>query len=151
MKKFFILITILSFLTPFILSNKVYASATFGFGGKIQTTKVSMVTCTGGGTLVVLTSNFTALTNATINSYFRSHSSDNKTQKTIGEITDLIGGISGTIPFYAESSKKTPKAGEQILGKADIFPDLKTCKIQIGTYRKPFPVRKTNDYNVSDK
>lgn len=151
-KKFLIIIltSCFVFLFSFFPANKeVSASATFSFGGKIEATKVSMVTCTGSGTLVVLTSTFTALTTSALKSYFTSKSEENSTQKTVNEISDLITGLYGTIPFYAKDSSKSPRVGGQILGKADVFPDFKTCKIQIGPYKKPFPVRTTDNYNVS--
>jgi len=130
-------------------SSVVYASATFSFGGKVQRTTAPLVTCTGSGTLVVLSGNYTAAINGAIKATLESQSSDNKTQKTVQEVASGIKGIYGSMPFYTTDSSKTPRIGGWILGKADIAPDFKTCKRQIGPYKIPYPVRKIESYNVS--
>jgi hypothetical protein len=150
MQKVFIVLgmTVLVF---FALTNiTLAAAAAFSFGGKVIATTVADVNCTGDGTLVVLSSNATAAANAALNYYFESKSKANKTQKTVSEVSDVISGIYGSIPFYATDSSKKPKVGGLILGNANIAPNFKECKLQVGPYKIPFPVRDTTkNYNVS--
>ena len=141
MKKSLVWIMAIS-LTFFMLSGVVYASTTFGFGGKVEATKISGVTCTGNGTLVVLSSNAGGAVSAV--------SSVTSSKSSTGEkVTGAINGIYGMIPFYATDTSKKPKNGEWILGKADAVPDTKTCKIKLGKTSIPFPVRKTSKYGIS--
>lgn len=118
-------------------------SKTVGFGGKVTMTKIPNVTCTGNGTLVVLASNLTS----GISSLMQTKSSDSTVQK----VASALKGLSGLIPFYATDSSKKPEVGKWILGKANTIPDTSSCKMQIGPYKIPYPVRKTSNYQVSGK
>lgn len=123
-----------------ITTKSAYAATTFSFGGKVISTRIPGVTCTGGGTgPIILSSNIGGAVSA-VSSQF----SDSKGQK-------IVGGVSGVykmIPFYATKLTKKPKINGYILGKADILPNLSICKTT-STPPIPFPVRTTSDYGVS--
>lgn len=122
-------------------SAKSASRATFSFGGKVVSTHIPSVICTGGGTgPIMLSSNIGGAVNA-VSSQF----SDSKGQRIVGGVT----GVYKMIPFYATNLKKIPKIGGHILGKADIAPNFSICKIQAGEFSIPFPVRKTSYYGVS--
>lgn len=115
----------------------VYANGlTWSFGGKILATEVPDVTCYGSGTgPVVLLSNLTSIGSAA-----RSTS------------TTAVRSIYGVLPFYTQiNTSPTPRAGQWILGRANIIPDFNNCAINVGQYRIPFPVRDTDNYRTSGR
>lgn len=140
MKRAFVKVAIISVIF-FVSSGIVSAVTTVGFGGKVAMTKIPNVTCTGNGTLVILVSNFTS----GISQLAQTKSSDS----TIKKVSSAIKGLFGSIPFYATDSSKKPQVGKWILGNANITTDTSTCKMQIGPYKIPYPVRKTSNYQVS--
>lgn len=133
---------ILMLLFALITTKSVYAAATFSFGGKVVSTKIPGIVCTGGGIgPILLSSNIGGAVSAASSQF-----SGSKGQKIIGGVT----GVYKMIPFYAINYTRIPKVGGYILGKANIAPNLSICK----TNSSPpisFPVRITRDYNVSKR
>ena len=108
-----------------------------------------MVTCEGSGTIFVLSSN---LTGAATKVAGAALGPGGDTKQKIQKASAIMKAIADTIPFYSTDSEKNPKVGDMIMGKAKSTPDFSTCKMQIGPYKIPFPVRKTTDnYNISGK
>ena len=139
-KKIFLLIVVsLFFIAPM---HNSFASVTFGFGGKVKADKISGVTCSGSGTLIILSSNIGGVVNAVSSAT----SSNNSTGQ---KVSGAISGIYDIIPFFATNISKKPKVGGWILGKADATIDTSTCKIKLGKTSIPLPVRKTSEYNIS--
>lgn len=154
MKKSFIFL-LLAFLFIFISVNVVYASSyssTFGFGGKVLMDKIPGVTCDEEGFgPIELSSNVQGAIDATTSVASGNNSTGQK-------ITGAVSGIYKMIPFFATNTKKQPKKGGWIIGKADIAPNFKICYLgskyvnangQVVTKKIPYPVRKTSIYNVS--
>jgi hypothetical protein len=139
-----------------VASAKSSYSSTFGFGGKVIE-EIKGVTCSGGGTVIVVSSNVDAVV-GTVSSVFGNGSTG---QKIVGGISNL----SKIVPYYATNTAKKPRKGQYILGKAESVIDTSTCKIESSktsvSYSgatasttttmksRPFPVRKTNIYSVS--
>jgi len=119
-------------------SSKKY---TFAFGGKVLSTTIPGVICTGIGTPIILSSNIGGAISAA-SSQFSSSSGE--------KITGGVTGVYKMIPFYATNITKQPKVGGYILGKADIAPDLSICKTETDP-PIPVPVRKTSNYGVSKR
>lgn len=150
---FFIIIGILVFPT---FAHAVFVRSTSSFGGKVLSTTVPSVVCTGFGTgPVLLINNISSLGSAV-------YSGVSGGQQVITKTANVAGGIYGAIPFYTKINiipsfgggttgfvSPTPKVGDWILGNADIIPDFSTCAIQAGPARIPFPVRDTSQYNTS--
>jgi hypothetical protein len=127
-----------------------YATLTASFGGKVITTTVPDVTCTGSGTgPVVLLSSLLHLTSAVVVS-----TPAVKTTVPV-RVGGVVSGLFGAIPFYTQStsssstSGSTPQPDSWILGRANVIPDFSTCYLQLGPYRLPFPVRDTSNYKTS--
>jgi hypothetical protein len=127
-KNLFISIGIIFLLVvvPLFAHAASFISNTKSFGGKILSTTIPLVTCSGIGTgPVVLIRNLTVMP-------------------------------STFLPFYAQTNYSnypftsgTPKAGDWILGTASAMLDTTTCSIQVGEFKIPFPVHDTNYYKTS--
>lgn len=126
----------------FVSTETSFASATFGFGGKVLTNTIPPnIICTGVGTLITLSTNIGGAVN-TISSPVSGGSAGQK-------ITGSVSGIYKMIPFYATDPTKKPRKDGWILGKADSVPNMSICKLQVGEITIPIPVRKTSIYNIS--
>jgi len=135
------------FLFLFVSINTVHAAASVAFGGKVKATTVPMVKCSGSGTIFILSSNLTSLTKAGIGA---ATTSSEGTEQKVQKAVAALKALGDTVPFYSTDSQKNPKVGDMIMGKAKSIPDFSTCKMRIGPYEIPFPVRKTTDnYNVA--
>lgn len=130
----------------FFSARTTYAALTKSFGGKVKLTTIPNVICEGSGTIFVLSSNLVGTAQE------MAGASGSNTEKTIKKVSTAMKAVNDTMPFYSTDSEKNPKVGDMILGKANTIPDFSICKLQIGPYRIPFPVKKTTDnYNVSRK
>jgi hypothetical protein len=138
---------------PFIVNAATFVNNTTSFGGKVLLTQLPLVTCSGSGTgPIVLISNLASVATA-------AYSTTPKTGQTaIQHVGGVAKGIYGAIPYYTTSgtsgnsgsfTSSKPKAGDWILGRADTIPEFTTCKIQIATYKIPFPVKDTSNYKTS--
>ncbi len=127
-------------LAVFLLPKTSFALS-MGFGGKIMATTISGVTCTGGGTLVILDTNASGAVSAV--------SSAASKGSTTSKVYGTISSIYKMIPFYATDLSKKPQKGGHIIGKADSIIDTGTCKYKSGDSYVPVPVRKTSKYAIS--
>ena len=142
--------------SEFDLSSLSTIKTSFGiapFGGKVRLTKIPNVMCEGSGTIFILNSNFTSGTKAALENYATSQGEGgNSTSSKIKQGLNALKALSNTIPYYATEANKLPKVGDLIMGNAKSTPDTSICKLQIGPYRIPFPVKKTTkNYNISGK
>ena len=138
-KSFFTLGVIL--LTVFLMPKTSFALS-IGFGGRVEATKISGVTCSGDGVLVVLSSNVNGAVGAI-------SSAVSKGSSTVQKVSGVVNGIYKMIPYYATDSSKKPQVGGHIIGKADLGIDTSTCSLESGETSVPFPVRRTSVYQIS--
>ena len=124
---------------PGVKGRTSASGTTLSFGGKVLSDKISGVECNKEGTLVILSSNASGAVGIV-----QSQQSNNKTEKVVGTSTSIYK----LIPFFATNTNKVPRKGGFILGKADVVPDFSICHTT-GTLKLPIPVRKTDDYGVS--
>ncbi len=140
-------------LAPLATHAAKFVNTTVSFGGKVLTGSLpGAVTCIGFGTgPVILYSNVLSLGSAI-------YSGVNSKQTAGSRVGGVINGLYGAIPYYAKSSitsgfgfafiSAPPKAGDWILGKADIIPETNSCYIPYLSI--PFPVKDTGVYRVSN-
>ena len=140
MKRSFIPVVLLCLLF-FVSFGIASATLTFGFGGKIIADKISGVTCSSGGTVLILSSEI----GGAVSAVSSGASNGSAGQKTTG----IVSGLNKTIPYYVENGSKKPKEGQSILGNAELAIDSSTCKIKIGKSSIPFPIRKVKNFNLS--
>lgn len=135
------IILIIVFIVPFIAYAK---TLTRSFGGKVLLTSIPDVECYSSGTgPVVLFSNVMSVVSGVSSAAGVGH------QNTVNRVSNVANGVYNAIPFYTLSMSKTPKQGDWILGRANVVPSFETCDLQVGPYQIPFPVKTTNNYNIS--
>lgn len=122
---------------------------TVPFGGRVLSTKLPGVSCLNptGTAPVVLSSNLAGVVQVGV-------SSADRNQNTGQRIGGAVGGLYRAIPLYTWAFSPTgtvrqPKAGDWILGRQKLVPNLSTCVIDGANV--PFPVVETNNYSVSQK
>ncbi len=130
--------------TPLASAANPFTNAGKSFGGKIISTSVPLVTCPGGGTVVILSSNIEGLINIGASQIDSSQSAGSRT-------TGISKALYNVIPYYTQDVFKKPTVGTWILGKSKITPNLTYCQMNIGGAPIPFPVLPTKNYNVSKK
>ncbi len=130
MQKHKAIVILVALITTIVPLFSQAAGFTNPFGGRVLSTTIPSVTCFGTGTgPVVLASNLAALGSAVQG----------------GTPSSVFSGIYGAVPLYTTSTTKVPKAGQWILGRHELIPNLSTCTIG----NVPFPVKKTTNYGVS--
>ena len=132
--------------TPQIVLGK---EMTVPFGGRVLTTTLPGVSCMNptGTAPVVLSSNLAGVVQVGV-------SSASRNQNVGQRIGGAVGGLYRAIPLYTwafspTGTVKQPKAGDWILGRQKIIPNVSTCIIDGANI--PFPVVETNNYSVSQK